>query len=305
MRKFAVTLFSIVISFSSIRACDICGCGLGNYYIGIMPQFSYRFWGVRYQFSSYRTQINNDPTQFSKDFYQTVELWSGWNIGKRWQVLAFVPFNFNHQYSDDGIKNTSGLGDIALLSNYKVFDKMSKSAADKNISQQLWLGAGIKLPTGKFSINPTALDVAAQTNTQIGSGSSDVMLNAMYNLHINRFGISTVANYKINTTNKNNYRFGNKFSANSFVYYSIPMHAAKAVLTPNFGLLFQHSPNNELQGNKVNLTGGNILTAAAGIEIGFNKVTIGLNTQLPVSQNFADGQTKSKVTGMFHISFSI
>lgn len=303
MRKFTIILALIIISFSSIRACDICGCGLGNYYIGIMPQFSHRFFGLRYQFSSFGTQINNDPAQFSKDFYQTIELWSGWNMGKKWQVLVFVPYNFNHQHSDDGIKNTSGIGDVALLANYKVFDKIS--GTNKNISQQLWLGAGIKLPTGKFSIDPTAMDVAAQANTQIGSGSTDIMLNAMYNLHINRLGISTVANYKINTTNKNDYRFGNKFSANSFVYYSIPATAAKAAIIPNLGLLFQHSTKNELQGSKVDLTGGDLLTAAAGVEIGFKKFTIGLNTQLPITQNFAEGQTKSKIKGMFHITFSI
>ena len=302
MKKF-ILAFAFIIAFSSVNACDICGCGLGNYYIGILPQFNHRFFGLRYQFSKYETQLNNDPTQFSRDFYQIAELWSGWDIGKRLQLIVFVPYNFNHQNSDDGIKNKDGIGDIALLANYKVFGKIS--ANNNSISQQLWLGAGVKLPTGKFNIeDPTAVDVAAEANTQIGSGSTDVMLNAMYNIHIKSFGISTVANYKINTTNKDEYRFGNKFSANSFAYYSF-FPSAKTVITPNLGLLFQHSTSNTLQGNKVNLTGGNLLSAAAGIEVGFNKITIGLNTQLPISQSFSEGQTKSKVKGMFHITFSI
>lgn len=304
MKKIFIISIILVSSFAA-NACEICGCGLGNYYIGLMPQFSHRFFGLRYQFSSYSTRLADDPTQFSKDFYQTVELWSGWNIGKRWQVLAFVPFNFNHENSDEGITNSSGFGDLAVIGNYKVFNSVSKNSNGKVVSQQLWLGAGFKLPTGKFHIDPTDPDIAAAANTQIGSGSTDVMLNAMYNLHIAKFGVSTTATYKINTDNKDDYRFGNKLSANSFVYYSIPAPSAKAVITPNFGLQFQHSATNKLQASKVDLTGGNLLQAAAGVEISFNTMTIGLNTQLPIAQNFAKGQTKSKVKGMFHVTFDL
>ncbi len=303
MKRILVTISLSFILYSA-NACEICGCGLGNYYIGIMPQFSHKFIGVRYQFNQFKTRLNNDPTQFSNDFYQTVELWSGWNIGKRWQVLFFIPFNINHQNSDEGVSNKNGLGDIALLANYKVLDKMKKSGATI-IAQQLWMGAGIKLPAGKFDIDPTDPDVAAAANTQIGSGSTDVMLNAMYNIHINKLGISTSTSYKINTTNKSDYRFGNRFSANSFVYYSLPVPGAKAVLTPNLGMLYQYSGENVLQNSKVDLTGGNLLLVAAGSEMSFNKVTIGFNTQIPVSQDFAVRQTKSKIKGMLHITFSL
>ena len=296
-------IFSLLIFSISSYACEICGCGLGNYYIGLMPQFSHRFFGLRYQFSSYRTQLANDPTQFSKDFYQTVELWSGWNIGKRWQVLVFIPYNFNHNNSDEGISNTNGFGDIALIGNYKVFSDISKNANGKTVSQQFWIGAGVKLPTGKFHIDPSDPDIAAAANTQIGSGSTDVILNAMYNIHIAKLGISTNVNYKINTNNKDEYKFGNKLSANSFVSYSLPV--SKAVITPNFGLLFQHSSANMLTKSKVDLTGGNLLLAAPGVEIGFNKVTVGFNAQLPVAQNFAEGQTRSNIKGMLHVTFDL
>src|ERR1700749_3496095 len=60
----------------------------------------------------------------SADFYQTIERLGGWNIGKKFQVLAFVPYNFNHQNSDEGVTNKQGLGDIPVSGSYKVFDSL-------------------------------------------------------------------------------------------------------------------------------------------------------------------------------------
>jgi|KBSSwiStaDraftv2_1062776.scaffolds.fasta_scaffold56422_4 hypothetical protein len=297
MKKITPGVCLFLLLFIQTNACEICGCGLGNYYIGILPRFNQRFIGLRYQFNSFHTRLNNDPSQFSRDFYQTVELWSGWNIGKKWQVLTFVPYNFNHQVSDEGVSNLNGIGDIAVLANYSVFDINSK-----NISQQLKIGGGVKLPTGKFDVDQTDPDVAAIANTQIGSGSVDFMLVGMYSLRMNRIGIVSTASYKINSSNKDDYKFGNKFSANSFVYYSTRISSVS--VSPNLGLLYEHADAAQLQKNQIDLTRGSSLMGSAGAEFNFNKIAVGFNAQLPIAQNYAEKQTKEKVKGMLHVSFA-
>ena len=190
-----------------------------------------------------------------------------------------------------------------MLANYKVFDINSVNSKDRTFSQQLWIGGGIKLKTGKFEIDDTNPDVASAANMQLGSGSTDILFNAMYNVRIDKFGINTTTTYKMNSTNKEQYKFGNKFLASSFAYY--PLAISKTIISPNLGVLYEKTNASELQSSKINLTGGSILQGSAGLEIAFNKIAIGFNAQLPLAQNFAENQTTQKLRGMAHVSFAL
>jgi hypothetical protein len=293
----------ILLSSIRVRACDICGCGVNNFYIGILPQFNHKFFGVRYHFNSFNTRLTSDATQYSKDFYQTIEFWGGWNIGKRMQVLTFVPVNFNHQNSDEGISNLKGLGDVVLLANYKLFDVGSVNSHDKIFSQQFWIGGGVKLPTGKFEIEDNDPDVASVANRQLGSGSTDILLNAMYNVRIDKFGVNSNVNYKINSANKEHFRFGDKLSLSSFIFY--PIKSSATIIRPNAGLLYEHTKPSVLDAGKIDLTGGSLLQGSLGAEVSFNTITLGFNAQLPIAQNFAESQTKAKIKGMAHVSIAL
>jgi hypothetical protein len=303
VKKLIVFIAGLFI-LSATDACPICGCGVGNFYMGLLPNFKSRFIGLRYQFMSYHTQIAGDATQHGNDFYKTAELWSGWNIGSKWQLLSFIPYHFNNQNTDDGINRQNGIGDVSLLVNYKLLDTHNVFKNNNLSSQQLWIGGGVKLPTGKYHVDLNSPDAnLGDVNSQMGTGSVDFLLNAAYNVRINSFGINTSLNYKINTTNNDHYNFGNRFSANSFGYYQTHIH--KLMIMPNAGLLYEHAAGNSLSSQKVNQTGGYVALAATGVELGYKKINVGMNVQMPFSQNFAEGQTTAKTRGLAHITFTL
>ena len=302
MKRVFLTAFTFLIIFSA-SACEICGCGVGNFYLGLLPHFNSKFFGIRYQYMHYHTQLAGDASQFSNDYYKTVELWSGINIGAKLQLLAFIPYHINKQFTDDGIKTQNGIGDVSILLNYNLLH--SRTNAGKNlIEHQLWIGGGIKLPTGKNNIDINdPLVNPGDVNSQSGTGSTDILLNASYDVSINKFGLNTSANYKINTDNKTGYRFGNRFAANTFAYYKL--RAMGLGIAPNVGLLYENAASNNLNKASVLQTGGNLMLVAGGIEMNFNKIALGANVQLPVSQNFAEGQTQAKLKGLLHVTFAL
>lgn len=279
------------------NACDICGSSSGNYFIGPFPQFSKHFIGTRYTIRSFNSHMANSD-EFSKDVYQTTELWGGFRVGRKWQILAFIPFNFNQQTVDDGKRKSKGLGDATLMVNYMLINDRKNGKNGNNFSQQFWLGFGIKLPTGKFV--PNEEELIPDANNQPGSGSVDVVVNSMYNIHLNNWGFNNSISYKINNPSQQ-FTFGNKLSTSTFVFHSLYFNK-KATINPNVGVLFENLQRNRVNNVKVDDTGGHAALGAVGADLIFTKIGVGVNIQLPISQNLANNQTKTNVRGMLHVT---
>jgi hypothetical protein len=305
MKKALVLILVFVfVIVAAGMSCPICGCGGGNVYLGLLPDFKYQFIGLRFHTTQYHTQLIGDPSQYSTNDYHTIELWGGIRLGKKFQLLAFVPYYLNRQVDDDGTSYTHGLGDITVLGQYRIFSSSNHLSPRKSIIQQLWIGGGIKLPTGPFNAN--VLDsntTVADINAQIGTGSVDFLINGTYSLNIRNFGVSLTANYKVNTINMDHYKYGNKFQSNLIGFYQFS--GMKVTKTPNLGLGYENVAINQLEGKGVPYTGSRILTAIAGVEFSAGKIGLGINGQLPLAQNFAEGQTKMRFNAMMHITYQL
>ncbi|HKG05590.1 MAG TPA: hypothetical protein VKB19_03995 [Pedobacter sp.] len=304
MRKILVIAWLMLLGNGAVKACDICGCGVGSYYLGILPEYNKRFIGLRYQHKQLSTHLGpfGERSPITADeTYQSAELWGGWNIGTRFRVLAFIPYNFNQRESLTGSGSKNGLGDIALMAYYKIFDKMG-SLGDRLLVQSLWIGGGVKAPTGKYEPSERLAIQESPNNFQLGTASTDFTLNAAYDVRYNDLGINTNVNYKINTANKYDYRYGNKFTANALFYYKFRI-AEKLTLAPNAGVLYETAVKDvENEKYSVSVSGGYSLSAVGGVEVAMNGLSFGANYQNVRSQDLAGGRAKAGNRIMLHMS---
>lgn len=304
--KKAIFLLMIMSAFfmAEVKACDICGCGVGSYYIGILPEFNKKIFGVRYQYKTLRTHIGagGATTYLTTDeSYRTAEIWGGWNIGKRFRVMGFVPFNFNERLNQGVTNNKNGIGDIAFTGYYQLLGQ-SRSIGNKMLVQSLWVGGGIKLPTGKYEPLEKKPGEESANIFQLGTKSVDFTLNAMYDVRIQDVGVNANVNYKMNTANSYNYQYGNKFSGNVQAYYKFRIKNA-VTIAPNTGVLYETAQKDMDGKYESDVSGGYALTGTAGMEVAFRKISVGGNWQTPLSQNLANEFVKANNRMMLHVSF--
>ncbi len=287
-------------------ACDICGCGVGSYYMGLLPEFKKRFIGLRYQQKGLRSHLgpDNSSTYLTTDeTYHTVELWGALNFGNKFRLVGFLPFNRIHRTNTGNTTTKQGLGDIAVTGYYRMADN-KKTIGNKLLVQSLWIGGGLKIPTGPYNAEDKNIQEGSQNSFQLGTGSIDFSLNGTYDIRLQDAGINTNISYKMNLPNQYDYRYGNKFTLNMLGYYKFRI-AGKLTITPNAGIQFETSRKDQKAKDiEVFESGGHSTMGTAGIEAALGKLSIGGNFQSPLAQQLGEGKLKAKERGMLYISYA-
>ncbi len=307
MKRKIIFLVLIISPGMTAFACDICGCGAGSSYIGILPDFRKRFIGWRYQQNGLQSHLGPGglPTYLSTtETYRSMELWGAANIGDRFRVAAFIPFSYLHRANQANTFSQQGPGDITIIGYYELLNKKRTVDNSNLLVQSLWIGAGVKLPTGRYDPADKNIAQAAQNTFQLGTGSMDYSLHAMYDIRLQDAGINTNASYKINTANKYDYRYGNKFTLNMLAYYKWLLRK-KITLAPNAGALFE-TATKDRQSNDISVfgTGGYTVMGTVGLELSIKQISAGANFQTPLSQKMGEGKIKAGDRGMVYISYS-
>jgi hypothetical protein len=294
-------LLYILMSFStSSFACDACGCSNSGAYFGLMPQSNKTLVGVRYQHLNFVTHPDS-PVLRTEEAFNVAEVYTRFFPVKRVQVMAFLPYRFASQTTNTEIKKQNGIGDATVLINYNLLNTLMDKEKVSDFNHTLMIGGGIKLPTGKFKYNENNLADVANANFQAGSGTTDLIINAFYTINKGDWGLATNISRKFNSTNADQYRFGNQLYGTVDLYRSFKL--GKISLTPNVGIYGEKGELGTKDGKKILETGGTLLNATAGITLFANRWTLGINGQTPLAQKLSAGFVQARSRGMIQLGW--
>ncbi len=306
MKKTIFLLVPAILLHITGMACEICGCGIGNNYIGILPEFNKNIFGFRYRYNAMRTHLGVGGASTyltTADEYRTVEAWGAINLSRNFRLMTSVPYGFDYRSNQAKTTQKNGPGDISVSGFFQLIHSRQTVLSRALLVQSLWIGGGIKLATGKY--NPVDKGNTAESANlfQLGTGSTDFNVTAMYDVRLQDLGINLTGSYKINTGNRYEYRYGNKASGSAQIYYKLKT-AKRWSVSPNFGILAESGRRDRDRGLPVDVSGGQLLMGTAGVEMIFHSLALGANFQTPLSQRLAKGIVRADNRLMIHMAVS-
>lgn len=276
--------------------CDACGCSANGGSMGTNSLLNNHFIGIRHIHQSYKSKegiFNNSP--WAKETFNTIQVWSRIPISNKVEISTLIPYHFNERIKTNETQKISGIGDISLLGFYNLVQEKDDL---KSIYQKLQIGAGVKLPTGRYdkennnSVNPSF---------QLGTGSWDYTIATEYTLQKKKYGLNLNTNYIFKTENNKNYQFGNQFNYSVNLFYNTQIKNIVAI--PQAGILGEVYATNKEWGIEVPKTSGDILFYKMGIELGFKKFSFGTNIMLPITQNLTGKQVEARYRWAFNFNY--
>jgi hypothetical protein len=290
--KISLIISCVVVSMH-VNACDICGGVNPNASIGVLASSNFHMIGVRStyrMYSSYYEGIHHSSEHiFAQDLNFRIQL------HKRLQLLGSIPYQSAIQMRDLGKDEKSGLGDPSALLNGIIVHKKDTLGNNRHF---LTIGAGIKLPFGKYPGNETMI-----RNLYPGTGSLDLIFISNYTRQFNqKIGWQSELSYSIKGRNPHGFRFGNSMQLNSQFVYSKPWRGKKLIGT--IGLNFDQFGKADSRGEALEMMqNGFVLSAKTSLNLLAKRWLYSVNVQPVVLQNLNQGNTKQRVVASLSINY--
>lgn len=272
MRAILVALMLAASYTHSFSQACCCNTSSSNY--SILPNLDSHIVGVRYSYSSYdataypvmnmvmsgEQMAMMGAGQPAVERMNTVELFGRFRLPHRFQLSVFLPVHIASESYSGSFQRTAGLGDASLLLQYAVFDP--KKCKGNPVKHQLKFGFGIKVPTGQFKMDADGL---TSTDFELGTGSVDFLMNAVYTLSYKKFGFNVLSAYKKDLVNKQHLQYGDKLNEGLNAFYRLGPWKGVSVV-PTAGINYDHVFYNVYQKEALTYTGGDYINASAGID---------------------------------------
>jgi hypothetical protein len=285
MKNYIVSIIIPCLLSLKIYACDICGCSVSGSYFGIFPQYRKHFIGLRSNYRNYRVKhpplFAGENVVYSKDLSFNNEIWGKYQVHKKLQMIAVLPFLYNQRKENDLVINKSGIGDITCFLLYSLLSPKDSL----KFKHQMVLGTGLKIPTGSYQNTMVYKDVPLP-GFQMGTASWDIPLSLLYTLKRKSLGLNLEINYQWNTINRYEYQFGNKLSSAIRVFHW--KYNPILSFLPQIGISYENFQRDKKNSLEVKYTGGNALWAHGGIDLYKGKWGLGLNAWVPIYQNIGE-----------------
>jgi len=285
--KLITTMMIVVFSFHSL-SCEVCGCSSTTGSIGIIGSSNYHLVGFSYggrSFNSTHPDIfGHGNVENSSEFFMQTNLLAKFQVSKRFQVYANVPFVYNQQRREGETSITQGLGDITTSTRFLVF---SHADTVRKRALSLQIGPGIKAPTGKYS-----RDAHETTNMYPETGSWDFPFNLNLFFQTKKWNVQFENLFNVTTQNSAKYKFGNAYQ--SVVYGGYKIKAGRGIISTGIGVQFDYLFHSEIDGSSKNtFNGGHLLTVLPGVNFEFNRIFASIRYFQPLSQHLSKGYTKN------------
>lgn len=240
MKKLLLILSLSLGLLSSSQACDVCGCGSGGAFVGLLPGTSGHFLGLRSQYASFnhpRTSLNfNGESRVISDHFYRQELWLRYYLSKRLQLVAQLPYQIHQRRETNGMIQIQGLGDWQINALYQLLPWQQDQASFSNWSHSLYLGAGLGLPTGPF-MQRDAGGAMLPALFQIGSGAYSGMLRSLYLLKYRESGLLLDFSHRRFRANELDYQLGAQSALSLIPFHNIGWGANRLIISS--GLLYE------------------------------------------------------------------
>jgi len=277
-----------------------CACGCGVFDVGtssMFPngqggmaflQYDYQDQNRNWSGSSQAPAANNDDKVIRTDF---VTAGLQYLFNSSWGVQAQVPFAYRYFKTADGSTSWGSLGDIRIEGIYTGF------MADLSAGVIF----GVKLPTGNDNYNPALVD----RDTQIGSGSTDILLGGFFRDNLDRnqkWDWFAQLQLDVPVLIQDQYRPGVELDTATGIDYK-GWSLGRVKISPVAQVIFSERTGDSGAAANPDNSGYQRILLSPGVEFHIHPVKLYADVELPVYQNVTGNQVVAPV--LFKVSLSL